>query len=101
MEILSKQSQRFIFKDYLKLLKNLVSEELPFRDFERQYWTIYNEIPESLIPKDKVAIFDDIYEMMYMCEEDPVADEDKKYGFLGHQEIRRRIAAHLKTLTGS
>jgi hypothetical protein len=76
------------------LLTRFVSDEICFEQFETEYWTIYNNIQEEQI-RYLENMFDDIYEMMYMSEVDPVNKEDRKYGLIGHAEIKNRIAAML------
>jgi hypothetical protein len=85
------KSQKFTSEDFVLLLRRFISDEITFEQFENQYWTIYNNIQDEQI-QDLKTMFDDIYEMMYMSENDPINKEDKKYGFIGHMEIKDRIA---------
>lgn len=85
----------YTFEDHIQLLRSFTAGKVHFDDFKNQYWEQYNDIPEEEIPETKQDMFNEIYEMMYMSESDSVNKEDKKCGFVGHEEIEKRIATLL------
>jgi hypothetical protein len=53
------------------------------------YWT--DEIPDDGLTPSQWAAYEDVYELVHMGADDPVAPQDQAAGLIGASELRRRL----------
>lgn len=52
---------------------------------------LYIAFDDSVLPSDERLRFEQLYEWVYMGQEDPTLDADRKLGLIGESELRERL----------